>query len=123
MAKHIIIVAKDAMCNALDKEIEKTIAEKLEDLKYDKEKIKSTIKAWFAKDEATIPDEIKRIGTSISDNMGWQKRSTGRVFDSISDHGFMIGCHTGKIIRYDARQTTCKKCEAQNKNWYFICVS
>ena len=115
MAKHIIQVANDSMGGALNEEIKATIREKLEGI-YEKEKIDGAITAWFAKDEPNIPDEIKTVGLSISYDMGWQKRSTGRVFDSISGHAFMIGCRTGKVIKYDVRQTKCKKCEAQNKH-------
>ena len=114
MAKHIMKVANDAMRDALNEEIEATIREKLEG-KYDKEKIDSAIKAWFVKDEPSIPDELNRVGLGVSYDMGWQKRSTGMVFDSISGHAFMIECRTGEVIRYDVRQTKCKKCEAQNK--------
>lgn len=60
--------------------------------------------------------DIKKIGISVSYDMGWQKHSTRKVFDSISGHAFMIGCRTGKIINYDVRQTNCKKCVVQNKN-------
>ena len=38
------------------------------------------------------------IPLTVSYDMGWSKRSTGRVYDSLSGHGFLVGCHTGKII-------------------------
>ena len=74
------------------------------------------VKAWFEKDEENIPDEVKKIGIAVSYDMGWQKRSTGRVYDSISGHGYLIGCRTGKIIGMQVRQTKCKKCQAENSN-------
>uniref|UniRef100_A0A7S0C7E0 Mutator-like transposase domain-containing protein n=1 Tax=Proboscia inermis TaxID=420281 RepID=A0A7S0C7E0_9STRA len=69
-----------------------------------------------AEDEMRGADEIKTIGIAVSYDMGWQKRSTGRVYDSISGHGYIIGCRTGKILGMQVRQTKCKKCQAQNNN-------
>jgi len=31
------------------------------------------------------------IGHTVSYDMGWSKRSTGKVYDSLSGHGFLIG--------------------------------
>ena len=67
-----------------------------------------TRKAWFENNEENIPDKIKKIGIAISYDLGWQKRSTGRVYDSISGHGYLIGCRTGKIIGMQVRQIKCK---------------
>jgi len=115
MTKHIMKVAEDEMRGALNEEIEATIRDKL-DGKMDDEEIDNAVKAWFAKDDENIPDEIKTIGIAVSYDMGWQKRSTGRVYDSISGHGYIIGCRTGKILGMQVRQTKCKKCQAQNNN-------
>jgi len=115
MTKHIMKVAEDEMRGALNEEIEATIRDKL-DGKMDDEEIENAVKAWFEKDETNIPDEVKKIGITVSYDMGWQKRSTGRVYDSISGHGYLIGCRTGKILGMQVRQTKCKKCQAQNSN-------
>ena len=58
----------------------------------------------------------RKIGIAISYDMGWQKRSTGKVYDSISGHGYLIGCRTGKILGMQVRQTKCKKFQARNSN-------
>ena len=50
-------------------------------------------------------------------DMGWQKRATGRVYDSLSSHGYMIGCSTGKVI---SMGVLCKKystCHSNNKKF------
>ena len=58
MAKYIIKVAEDTMRDALDREIEEENVEKSEDVKYDNEKIRSTIKTRFAKDRVNILEMI-----------------------------------------------------------------
>ena len=30
--------------------------------------------------------------------MGWQKKGSGRQYDSMSGHGYFIGCRTGKVV-------------------------
>jgi len=42
--------------------------------------------------------------------MGWQKRGSGRCYDSKSGVGTMIGNKTGKIVAYDVRSKDCRKC-------------
>eukprot|EP00593_Proboscia_inermis_P001621 CAMPEP_0171296156 /NCGR_PEP_ID=MMETSP0816-20121228/4837_1 /TAXON_ID=420281 /ORGANISM="Proboscia inermis, Strain CCAP1064/1" /LENGTH=61 /DNA_ID=CAMNT_0011769387 /DNA_START=9 /DNA_END=191 /DNA_ORIENTATION=- len=58
-------VAEDEMRGALNEEIEATIRDKL-DGKMDDEEIDNAVKAWFAKDDENIPDEIKTIGIAVS---------------------------------------------------------
>ena len=43
-------------------------------------------------------------------DMGWQKRSSGRKYDSASGVGTMIGQKTGKIIDYGVRSKDCRTC-------------
>ena len=40
----------------------------------------------------------KMIGLTASYDMGWNKRSSGNRFDSISGHAFLIGCKCRKIL-------------------------
>ena len=35
---------------------------------------------------------------AVSYDMVWQKRTGGRVYDSLSNHGYFIGCRTGKVV-------------------------
>ncbi|XP_066596255.1 uncharacterized protein [Prorops nasuta] len=41
---------------------------------------------------------------------GWQKRGTGRSYNSLSGHGTLIGYYSGKIISYAIRCSSCRKC-------------
>lgn len=46
--------------------------------------------------------------------MGWQKRSTGRLYDSLSGHGFIFGCKTGNIIGFCVKSKACSVCSNTN---------
>ena len=49
--------------------------------------------------------------------MGWQKRGSGRKYDSMSGVGTMIGHYTQKIINCGIRSKTCRTCTYwSNKN-------
>ena len=37
---------------------------------------------------------------AISYDMGWQERPGGRVYDSISGHGFLVGCCSQKVVYF-----------------------
>ena len=45
-----------------------------------------------------VEKRIRTISISVSYDMGWQKRSTGRIYDSVSRHGFFIGRRTKNVI-------------------------
>ena len=45
-----------------------------------------------------VPKEIRTLDISVSFDMGWKKRLTGRLYESISGHGYLIGCRTKNII-------------------------
>ena len=55
------------------------------------------------KKEGDVPEELNTLGLTVSYDMGWQKRSTGGRYDSMSGHGFIIGCRSKKIIGVDVR--------------------
>lgn len=42
--------------------------------------------------------------------MGWQKRGSGRSYDSKSGVGTLIGNNTGKICAFGVRQSDCRIC-------------
>ena len=58
----------------------------------------------FMNDNSDISTDILNIGIVIIYNMGWQKRSTGRIYDSLSSHRFMIGCVTGNVVSVGVRE-------------------
>ena len=92
MTKIIVKVADAAMRDAMNGEIELIIKSKLEG-EINDTKIEVEIKSQLAND---------------TQNMGWQKRSMDKAFDSISAYAYMIGCLSGKMVRRDVRQIKCK---------------
>ena len=96
-------------------EIRATIKSKLGS-KYPMEEMEQLI-TNFKTNTGFIPEEIKQLGIIVSYDMGWQKRSTGRIYDSLSGHGYMIGCLSGKVVSFGVRSKKCVKCtRATNKN-------
>ena len=114
MCKLITSVINGLVRNSLKAEIEETIREKLNDEKYTNEEIKTATKAYFDKDEENIPDIIKKVGLAVSYDMGWQKRSTGKLYDSLSGHGFIFGCKNGNIIGFRVKSKACSICSNTN---------
>ena len=53
------------------------------------ELIETNIEYFKSKQYAKMAPNLQHIGISISYDMGWQKRSTGRIYDSLSGHGFL----------------------------------
>ena len=82
MCKLILSIVDEIIDNSLKEEIIATIDEKLAST-MSKDEIKKATKAWFDKDNENIPDEIKKLGIAVSYDMGWQKRSTVKVFNSM----------------------------------------
>ena len=48
--------------------------------------------------------------------MGWSKRSTGKVYDSLSGHGYLVGARTGKVVRMGVLCKKCSICCAHNRS-------
>ena len=55
------------------------------------EKLLSDYEIWIKNDEL---DKLPCMNFTISYDMGWQKRSGGRVYDSLRGHEFLTGCRS-----------------------------
>ena len=106
MCSLIISVVNGVIKSSLEGEIKIIIQEILEE-KYRQEEIKKATQAFFAGDDPNIPDLIKKVGIAVSYDMGWQKRSTGKLCDSLSGHGFIFGVRTGNVIGYQVKSICC----------------
>lgn len=53
---------------------------------------------------------------TVSVDAGWQKRGSGRSFDSLSGHCSMIGAQTGKVLGYEVRSKVCRICQSAERN-------
>ena len=92
----------------LENEIEATIKYELSE-EYTAAEIQTYIKN-FREDKGFIPERIKKLPIVASYDMGWNKRSTGRVYDSLSGHAFLIGCRSGCVISFGVCAKKCAKC-------------
>ena len=52
------------------------------------------------------------VGLTVSYDMGWSKRSSGRTYDSISGHAFFVGGHSRKIVSCKVTSKQCSTCQA-----------
>ena len=51
------------------------------------------------------------IGCDFKYDMTWQKRSTGRKYDSMSGVGLLFGKNSGKVTQFSVMITRCKMCD------------
>lgn len=72
--------------------------------------------------ENSIAEEIRLTEENSGDGRltvsvdgAWQKRGSGRSFDSLSGHCSMIGAQTGKVVGYSVRSKFCKMCDVSSK--------
>ena len=75
-----------------------------------------------ANDISKIDERLLAISISVSYDMGWQKRSTGRIYDSLSGHGFFIGCLTGNVIMMGIMKKNCSQCGSDTKAMPHMCT-
>ena len=76
---------------ALQKEIVLTIEDKMKD-KMAEEEMMSIRKKITNGDLKVVDDNIGPAPPAESFDMAWKKRAGGRVYDSLSEHGFLIRC-------------------------------
>ena len=53
-----------------------------------------------------------KVKLTVTYDMGWQKRSSGRRYDSSSGHAFIIGARIKGIIGMVLYSKACRKCDA-----------
>ena len=56
-----------------------------------------------------------KVGLTVSYDMGWNKRSSGHRYDSISGHAFIIGAYTRRIIGSVVFSKSCAVCNQRKK--------
>ena len=61
-------------------------------------------------------EDLRHVGISLSFDMGWQKRATGRIYDSLSGHGFFIGCLSKNVVEYGLLNKKCSTCMSLNRH-------
>ena len=88
-------ISDESMINSRNEEIKATIGERM-----------------FANflDKKTHPKDVK---LTVSYDMGWNKRSSGHKYDSISGHGFVLGGIHKKILNHKCLSKCCTICDKQ----------
>ena len=65
------------------------------------------IKLFESKEYNKIDERLRTIAISFLYDMGWQKRATGRIYNYLSGHVFLIGCLGKNMAKFGV---TNKKC-------------
>ena len=91
-----IEVAERAIRASLEEEIKRTVEITI-DMSYEQ---------WLAIDDNDRP----RVGLVMSFDAGWQKRSSGHTYDSLSGHAAFYGQRTRKIIALAIMSKKCTIC-------------
>ena len=93
----IIDAIETSVAEALLEEIKLTYNSKQRDVPFD---------VWLN----MKPEEREVIKICVSYDMGWQKRSSGKQYNSLSGHAFMIGCRTKKVVGLILKSKACAVC-------------
>ena len=64
-----------------------------------------------------MPSDIAKIGLTVSYDMGWNKRSTCKVYDSLSGHDFLIDYRTGNVTSMGVKKGICYALVIKPKNY------
>ena len=67
---------------------------------------------WFALSDEKI--NKNKVKLTITYYMGWQKISSGRIYDSCSGRAFIIGGIYYRIIGMVPYSKACQKCDAED---------
>ncbi|VDI64025.1 Hypothetical predicted protein [Mytilus galloprovincialis] len=70
---------------------------------------------WTEKEKTLTKECGGDENITVCVDAGWQKRGSGRAYDSLTGHCSMIGSKSRKIIGYKWRSKTCRICEVASK--------
>ena len=91
LGEHLRRVAEETMEDALKLEVKMSVS-------------RNQYIAWLNNTLPSLPE------VAASYDMGWQKRSSGRTYNSVSGHGMMIGCRSSKVIDAVVLSKRCNIC-------------
>jgi len=66
--------------------------------------------AWRLAVVSSDPYDLEKPFISVGMDMGWQKRSSGRRYDSSSGHAFLVGMRTRKPVAMCLKSAFCRVC-------------
>ncbi|XP_071168369.1 uncharacterized protein [Mytilus edulis] len=70
---------------------------------------------WTEKEKTLTKECGGDENITVCVDAGWQKRGSGRAYDSLTGHCSMIGSKSRKIIGYKWRSKTCRICEVASR--------
>ncbi|CAG2205332.1 unnamed protein product [Mytilus edulis] len=70
---------------------------------------------WTEKEKTLTKECGGDESITVCVDAGWQKRGSGRAYDSLTGHCSMIGSKSRKIIGYKWRSKTCRICEVASR--------
>ena len=76
------------------------------------EEIRTTLGEDLYKDFLQKKLTPAQVPLTVMYDMGWNKRSSGNKYDSMSGHGFLLGGNTKKIMNYRCMSKACTTCRA-----------
>ena len=56
------------------------------------------------------------VSLCASVDAAWQRRGSGRSYNSLSGHSSLIGEKTGKVLNYTTRKKSCRFCDTAERN-------
>jgi len=73
---------------------------------------------FFNNMELAVGSTIRKVFAmiTVSFDMGWNKRSSGNRYDSLSGHALAIGCLSNKILNVVVSSKICRLCSISNEN-------
>jgi len=77
------------------------------------DEIKSTINESLFREYIAKKLDPKDVKLTVSYDMGWNKRSSGHKYDSISGHGFVMGGINKKILNHKCQSKCCSLCDKE----------
>ena len=54
--------------------------------------------------------EMRKTLLTVSYDMGWQRRSTGRKYNTLSGFGALVGNNGNKVLSFGVMQKDCRMC-------------
>ena len=112
-ANKIIELVDTIVYDSMVVEISLRIREMMKNIISDIE-IEKNIEYFKQGEYSKMHKDLHHIGISVSYDMGWQKRATGRIYDSLSGHGFFVGCLSKNVVQYGLLKKKCSICNRQN---------
>jgi hypothetical protein len=92
-----IDIARGAIRAALDIKIQRTVEETMD----------MTYEQWLT----LVDNDRPRVGLVVSFDTGWQKRSIGNIYDSLSGHAVFYGQKTRLVIALTIVSKRCTTCD------------